>query len=134
MSRIVWTNGIFDVIHIGHIRLLQYCRDIADGGAVVIGINSDASTRRLKGPTRPINSQEHRRETLLALRCVDEVIVFDDDTPYELIKRWKPDVVVKGSDYELQSVVGADLCSDVRIFPLVEGHSTTQTVERSRRR
>lgn len=133
-SKLVWTNGCWDVLHVGHVRLLQYCRSVADGGAVVVGLNSDASVRRLKGPSRPINTVEHRKEVLLALRCVDEVVIFDEDTPFEAIKAWKPDVIVKGGDYVVESVVGADLCSDVRIFPYVEGHSTTETLERSRRR
>lgn len=133
MSKLVWTNGCFDICHVGHVRLLQYCREIAAGGAVIVGINSDESVKRLKGPDRPINTQEHRRETLLALRSVDQVVIFNDDTPYELIRQWKPDVIVKGGDYEVGSVIGADLCTDVRIFPYVEGHSTTQAIERSRR-
>lgn len=133
MPKVVWTNGCFDILHVGHIRLLQYCRSVAAGGAVIVGLNSDASVRRLKGPTRPVNTAEHRKETLLALRCVDEVVVFDDDTPIEAIRAWKPDVIVKGGDYVVESVVGADICSDVRIFPHVEGHSTTETLERSRR-
>jgi D-beta-D-heptose 7-phosphate kinase / D-beta-D-heptose 1-phosphate adenosyltransferase len=124
----VFTNGCFDILHAGHIRLLEYCRSI--GNRVVVGINSDDSVRRLKGYDRPINTQDDRRELLMALRSVDEVIVFEEDTPIELIRSLQPDIIVKGGDYTPDQVVGFDL-AEVRIFNFVDGKSTTATIERA---
>lgn len=123
----VFTNGCFDILHRGHVELLQYCRTL---GRVIVGLNSDASVRRLKGPDRPINNQEDRRAVLLSLRYVDDVIIFEEDTPHELIQRLSPDVIVKGGDYRPEDVVGRDM-APVRIFKLVPGYSTTTLIERA---
>ena len=123
---IVFTNGCFDILHIGHLKLLRHARSL--GNRLVVAINSDASVKRLKGETRPINSQETRKETLEQLGIVDEVIIFDEDTPYEKIKEVNPSIIVKGGDYTVETVVGNDL-AEVVIFPKVEGYSTTQTIK-----
>lgn len=102
----VFTNGCFDLLHIGHVRLLKWAR--AKGTRLVVGINSDASLRRLKGPGRPLTPEAERREILLSLRCVDAVVVFEEDTPMELIMQLRPKVLVKGPDYRNQTVVGRE--------------------------
>lgn len=117
----IFTNGVFDIIHVGHIRLLIWAK--AQGDRLIVGLNSDESTRRLKGEGRPINKQHDRILVLNSIRYIDEVIIFDEDTPYELIKRIKPDIIVKGSDYKYDDVVGNDL-AEVFLVPH-SGHSTT---------
>ena len=118
----IFTNGCFDIIHIGHVQLLEFCASL---GRVVVGLNSDASVKRLKGPTRPINNEIDRKTLLLSIKYVDEVLIFEDDTPYALIQRLKPKIIVKGGDYEAHAVVGSDL-AEVRLFPYQKGHSTTE--------
>ena len=126
----VFTNGCFDILHRGHIELLSHCRYLGGvNGRVTVGINSDDSVRRLKGPARPVVSQEDRKVLLEALRCVDEVIIFDAETPYSLIQQLKPDVIVKGGDYQTKDVVGNDLAKVV-IFNFVKGYSTTATCKK----
>ena len=119
---IVFTNGCFDILHRGHIELLRYCKSL---GHVVVGLNSDKSVRRLKGPQRPVTMATDRKFLLESLTCVDEVIIFEEDTPLELIKKISPSVIVKGGDYLPEDVVGKDL-AEVRIFNYLSGHSTTQ--------
>ena len=126
MSRLVFTNGCFDIIHRGHIELLKYCKTLGD--EVIVGLNSDDSVRRLKGETRPINLASDRKAVLEAMSCVDKVVVFEEDTPYNLIKNIKPDVIVKGGDYNKENVVGGDLC-EVIIFKYLNGYSTTKTIK-----
>ena len=130
-KRIVFTNGCFDLFHIGHLKLLKRASHL--GSHVIVGINSDESVRRLKGKGRPIISQKERADIVLALTVVDQVIIFDEDTPIELIKSVKPDVLVKGGDWEKSDVVGADFVEggggEVVIIPLVEGASTTNIIE-----
>lgn len=128
-QRVVFTNGVFDILHKGHFELLQEARSLGD--KLIVGINSDASVKRLKGETRPINNVMKRISQLEILPWVDQVIVFDDDTPYELIKEIKPHVLVKGSDYTIEQVVGHDL-ADVHLVPTVEGYSTTSIIEASK--
>ena len=123
---LVFTNGCFDILHADHVAYLEQSRAL--GKYLVVGLNSDASVRRLKGGTRPINSQEDRKKVLLALRCVDAVYIFDEDTPYGLIKRVKPDIITKGGDYREHEVVGHDLAKVV-ILPYVEGKSTTGVID-----
>jgi D-beta-D-heptose 7-phosphate kinase/D-beta-D-heptose 1-phosphate adenosyltransferase len=118
----VFTNGCFDILHIGHIDYLRASKRAGD--YLVVGLNSDASIKRLKGGTRPINSQLDRRAMLLELRCVDEVIIFDEDTPLELIKQVNPDIVTKGGDYKPEDVVSNG--KPVIILPLIAGYSTTR--------
>ena len=132
--RIGFTNGCFDLLHRGHIKLLAEARAACD--RLVVGLNSDASTARLKGNGRPINPAEGRAEVLAALEAVDLVVVFEEDTPIELIKRVRPAVLVKGADYQREDVVGHDVVEaaggDVILVDLVPGHSTTAMVERAR--
>jgi len=123
---IVFTNGCFDIIHRGHLELLKFCK--GNGNTVIVGLNSDKSVKKLKGSFRPVNSEADRVFLLESLKFVDSVIVFDEDTPYNLIKQIKPDIIVKGGDYKIEDVIGNDLCK-VRIFKYVEGYSTTKTIQ-----
>ena len=120
----VFTNGCFDVLHRGHIELLSYCANI---GEVLVGLNSDKSVKRLKGNDRPINNEKDRKIILESITYVDKVIIFEEDTPYELIKILKPDLIVKGGDYLPSDVVGYDLC-EVRIFDTLKGYSSTSVI------
>ena len=124
----VFTNGCFDVIHRGHIELLKFCKQL---GRVTVGLNSDASVSALKGESRPIFSVNDRREVLLSCKYVDEVIIFEEETPYDLIKQVKPDIIVKGGDYKIKDVVGNDL-AEVKIFNYIPGYSTTKILEESK--
>ena len=131
----MFTNGVFDLLHPGHIDLLRGAR--AEGEALVVGLNTDASARRLnKGPDRPIRPEADRAYVLAALAVVDAVVLFDEDTPQALIESLEPDVLVKGGDYTPQAVAGGDFVrargGRVVIVPLTQGHSTTATVERVR--
>jgi len=128
-ERIVFTNGVFDILHTGHFELLAEAKAL--GGKLIVGINSDASVKRLKGEDRPINNAVKRVRQLEILPWVDKVVLFSDDTPYELIKKLKPHVIVKGGDYTVEQVVGHDL-ADVHLVPTVEGYSTTQIIEASK--
>ena len=128
-ERIVFTNGCFDILHTGHFELLAEAKSL--GGKLIVGINSDESVRRFKGPKRPINNVDKRKRQLELLPWVDEVIVFDEDTPYRLIKEVVPHVIVKGGDYTVEQVVGHDL-ADVHLVPTVEGYSTTNIIEASK--
>jgi D-beta-D-heptose 7-phosphate kinase/D-beta-D-heptose 1-phosphate adenosyltransferase len=125
-KRVVFTNGCFDILHKGHLTLLKEARKRGD--KLVVGLNSDASVKRLKGALRPINNVDVRREQLELIPYVDEVIVFDNDTPYQLIKDVQPDLIVKGGDYTVEEIVGHDL-APVHIVPTVKGHSTTNLLE-----
>jgi len=130
--RIVFTNGVFDILHPGHLRYLQAAR--AHGDLLIVGLNSDASVRRNKGPGRPINPEEERAEVLSALTCVDAVSVFDDDTPADIIRRVQPDVLVKGADWPADQIVGRDTVEarggKVILEPVEQGYSTTKIVHR----
>jgi D-beta-D-heptose 7-phosphate kinase/D-beta-D-heptose 1-phosphate adenosyltransferase len=131
-DRIVFTNGCFDILHVGHITLLEQCREFGD--KVIIGLNSDASVRQLKGPTRPLVSESERARVLAALGATDAVIIFDQPTPLELIQAVRPDVLVKGGDYSASTIVGADDVvtwgGRVEIVPTVNGASTTNTIRK----
>jgi D-beta-D-heptose 7-phosphate kinase/D-beta-D-heptose 1-phosphate adenosyltransferase len=135
-GRVVFTNGVFDLLHPGHIDVLVGAR--ARGDALVVGVNSDASVKRLKGPERPVRSEGERVFVLAAVESVDAVALFDQDTPLELVKLLQPDVIVKGGDYSPDTVVGAREVrargGEVVIIPLTPGHSTTSTIERLRGR
>ena len=124
-DNIVFTNGVFDILHIGHLKLLSHAKTL--GNRLVVGINSDSSVKRLKGDLRPINDESTRKESLLMLGFVDEVIVFEEDTPLETITILEPNIIVKGGDYIPATVVGNHLATVV-IFPTVEGHSTTKII------
>lgn len=130
--KIVFTNGCFDIIHCGHVQYLAQARQM--GESLVVGLNSDASVLRLKGPTRPINSVAARSLVLAALEMVDYVVVFDEDTPYNLITKVKPDVLVKGGDYQIDHIVGGDFVKKnggtVCTIPFVDGFSTTSILDK----
>lgn len=126
MNKIIFTNGCFDILHLGHIKLLQFCKSLGD--KLVVGLNSDNSVRALKGNNRPINNELIRKEMLYAIRWVDQVIIFDEKTPLNLIKQIKPDIIVKGGDYKPEEVIGAEICK-VIIFDYLNGYSTTQIIK-----
>ena len=123
--KVIFTNGCFDILHRGHVELLNYCKQI--GGKVVVAINSDASIKRLKGESRPFYSQEDRKFMLESCKYVDEVMVFGEDTPYRLINEIKPDIIVKGGDYKKQEVVGSDV-AEVQLFQYIDGYSTSKII------
>jgi D-beta-D-heptose 7-phosphate kinase/D-beta-D-heptose 1-phosphate adenosyltransferase len=132
-SRIVFTNGCFDLLHPGHIKLLNECRQLAGPkGAVFVGVNSDASVQRIKGPTRPLIDERSRCVMLINLKAVDYAATFDEDTPLELITAIMPDVIVKGSDYKGKEIVGSKLAPVVLVNSL-EGVSSTSILERIKR-
>ena len=134
--RIVFTNGVFDILHPGHVRYLRDARALGD--VLIVGVNSDRSARAQgKAPDRPINPEVERSEVLSALGCVDAVVVFDDETPQEIIEAIQPDILVKGADWAADAIVGRDVVEArggkvVRI-PLAQGYSTTSIIERIRR-
>ena len=125
--RIVFTNGCFDIIHAGHIRYLREAKALGD--LLVVGLNSDSSVATLK-PGRPVNSESLRAEVLAALEMVDYIIIFRENTPYDLIRALKPDVLVKGGDWKKEDIVGADLVAEVHSLPFVEGMSTTGIIDK----
>jgi D-glycero-beta-D-manno-heptose 1-phosphate adenylyltransferase len=130
--KIVFTNGVFDLLHPGHLRYLQHARSLGD--ALIVGLNTDRSVRANKGPERPINSQDERAELLEALACVDGVVIFDEDTPHDLIAAIQPDVLVKGADWAEDAIVGRDIVEArggkvVRVA-IEPGYSTTAIIER----
>jgi D-beta-D-heptose 7-phosphate kinase/D-beta-D-heptose 1-phosphate adenosyltransferase len=133
-KQVGFTNGVFDILHPGHIAILHAARDACD--CLIVGLNSDASVKRLKGPTRPINTQSDRAIVLGALGTVDAVVVFETDTPLELIRAIQPDVLVKGADYTVATVVGADVVTayggKVLLAELVPGVSSTNTIAKAR--
>ena len=127
-KRIVFTNGCFDILHRGHATYLQAARALGD--VLIVGVNSDASVRRLKGENRPVNNENDRAYLLASLAAVDYVTVFTEDTPYELLQQIRPDVLVKGGDYQLDEVVGREFAQEVQLINFVDGYSTTQTLRR----
>ncbi len=133
-GRVVFTNGVFDLLHPGHVDVLLGARRAGD--RLVVGLNSDASVRRLKGPERPVRNEAERAYVLAALEMVDCVVVFEQDTPLELIRTLRPDVLVKGGDYTEQTIVGATDVrgwgGDVRVIPLTPGQSTTSIIRKLR--
>ncbi len=130
-KKIVFTNGCFDILHAGHVSVLEFSR--SKGDALVVGLNSDASVKRLKGPSRPVNTQADRALVLAALQAVDAVCVFEEDTPYELIKLVRPDVLVKGGDYKPGEIVGREFAKKVVRFALLKGRSTTNIIKKVRK-
>lgn len=126
-KRIVFTNGCFDIIHVGHIRYLNEAKKFGD--ILIIGLNTDSSVSRIK-PGRPITPENQRAEVLSALSMVDYITLFDEDTPYELIKEIQPDVLVKGGDWNIKDIVGNDIVKEVRTIPFVEGVSTTEIIKK----
>lgn len=126
-EKVIFTNGCFDILHKGHVEYLKSSKAL--GTKLIVGLNSDRSVKRLKGNTRPINNENDRKYLLESLQFVDEVIIFDEDTPYNLIKSIQPDIITKGSDYTKDTVVGNDI-SEVVIIPLLDGYSTTKILLR----
>ena len=122
-KKIVFTNGCFDILHRGHATYLRAARDLGD--LLVIGLNTDASVKRLKGENRPINQEDDRAYLLESLACVDYVVKFGEDTPYELLSQIKPDTLVKGGDYKVEDVVGREFAQEVVLIDFVDGYSTT---------
>jgi D-beta-D-heptose 7-phosphate kinase/D-beta-D-heptose 1-phosphate adenosyltransferase len=133
-ERVVFTNGVFDLLHPGHLRYLQHARELGD--LLIVGLNSDASVRRNKGDRRPINPEAERAEVLAALQCVDAVVLFDEDTPAEIIRAIQPDILVKGADWPADQIVGRDTVEArggrvVRVA-VEQGYSTTALLDRIR--
>lgn len=132
--KIVFTNGCFDILHKGHAHVLNTASTLASNAAVIVGLNTDASVKRLKGDSRPINNEQDRQFMLACLYAVDAVVLFDEDTPYELIKAIQPDFLVKGGDYNADSIVGADIVKagggQVVIVPFLDNYSTTAILDR----
>lgn len=132
--KVVFTNGCFDILHLGHVRYLQEAR--AQGDLLVVGLNTDASVTRLKGPDRPVQNETARSEVLAALACVDFVTLFDEETPGALIQAVRPDVLVKGGDYTIDQIVGASFVQsyggEVRILQFVDGFSTSSIIKKMR--
>jgi D-beta-D-heptose 7-phosphate kinase/D-beta-D-heptose 1-phosphate adenosyltransferase len=130
--KIVFTNGCFDLLHVGHVKYLQKARGLGD--LLVLGLNSDASIRRLKGENRPLIGQEERAHILAALNCIDYLVIFDEDTPLELIETLRPDILVKGGDYAPEDVVGKQLVEAyggrLELITFVDGKSTTNIIEK----
>ena len=127
-KKIVFTNGCFDILHVGHVKYLEVAKSYGD--VLILGLNADSSVRKLKGPTRPINTQDDRAYILASLESVDYVVIFEEETPYELIKLIKPHVLVKGGDYEGKDVVGQDIANELKLVQFVDGKSTTNTIKR----
>ena len=127
-KKIVFTNGCFDILHIGHIKYLQEAKKFGD--ILIIGLNSDASVRRLKGENRPINSQDDRAYILASLEFIDYVVIFDEDTPINLINLIQPDILTKGGDYEGKELVGQDIAKEIKLISFIEGKSTTKVIQK----
>lgn len=130
INKIVFTNGCFDILHRGHVEYLQKSKALGD--LLVVGINSDASVKRLKGNSRPINNEQDREFMLKSLKCVDEVLVFNEDTPLNIIESLRPNIITKGGDYTVEEVVGHDIVPETYIISLTDGYSTTNFIERIR--
>ena len=131
-KKVVFTNGCFDIIHAGHVQYLQQAKELGD--ILIVGLNSDDSVKRLKGSSRPINNQQDRKIVLEALRSVDYVLIFEEDTPYNLINQIKPDVLVKGGDWKVEQIVGSDIVlengGEVKSLLFIDGASTTSIIEK----
>lgn len=129
-KRIVFTNGCFDILHAGHVRIIEFSK--SQGDLLILGLNTDASIKRLKGPSRPINKEKDRAIVVSALQAVDGVVLFKEDTPLNLIKIIKPDILVKGADYTKENVVGREYAGKVVLCPLVKGKSTTNIIKKAK--
>ena len=127
----IFTNGCFDILHVGHVKYLEKAKTFGD--VLILGLNSDKSIRTLKGDNRPFNNQIDRSYILASLEVVDYLVIFEDDTPYELIKLIEPDVLVKGGDYKGKKVIGEDLVKDLKLVEFISGKSTSETIKRIRK-
>ncbi len=134
-KKVVFTNGCFDLLHVGHVRYLQAARNL--GGILVVALNTDASVKKLKGPTRPVQTENDRAEILAALGSVDFTLLFDEETPERIIKLIKPDILAKGGDWKIEQIVGAPFVQSYggQVFSLdfIEGKSTTRLIEKSQK-
>jgi rfaE bifunctional protein nucleotidyltransferase chain/domain len=132
IHKIVFTNGCFDLLHLGHVDYLEKARQLGD--KLIVGLNTDASVRRLKGPSRPLQDEMSRSRVMASLLFIDAVVLFDEDTPYELIREVSPDILVKGDDYAIENIVGHDFVlqrgGKVKTISLVKGYSTSGIVEK----
>lgn len=126
-KKIVFTNGCFDLIHIGHVSLFQKAKTLGD--VLIVAINSDKSLAKLKGPKRPLVPQNDRTKLLAAITAIDYVVIFNEQTPYELLKKLRPDVLVKGGDYKKEDIVGREFVKKVYRYPLVKGKSTSNLIK-----
>lgn len=130
--KVVFTNGCFDILHLGHLDYLEKSRNLGD--RLVIGLNTDKSVSQLKGPNRPVNNENARARMLAAMSFVDLVIAFDEETPFELIRKVKPDILIKGKDYSIENIVGAEFVlgngGEVKTIELLEGYSTTEIIKK----
>ena len=126
-KKIVFTNGCFDLLHIGHVNLFQKAKTLGD--VLIVAINSDTSLAQLKGPKRPLVQQKDRTQILAALSCIDYVVVFNEQTPYELLSKVKPDILVKGGDYKIEDIIGKEFVKEVYRYPLIKGKSTTNLIK-----
>jgi len=129
-KKVVFTNGCFDILHVGHIRCLREAK--SRGDLLIVGLNSDRSVSHIK-PERPVNPQDQRAEVLASLEMVDYVTVFDEETPYELIKLLRPDVLVKGGDWKKEEIIGSDIAKETYSLPYVKGVSTSAIIEKIRK-
>lgn len=134
-KKVVFTNGCFDILHRGHVAYLNQAKSL--GAILIVGLNSDASVKRLKGPTRPINAELDRKFVLENLKCVDHVEIFESDTPFDLISAIMPDLLVKGGDWKIEQIVGSDIViangGEVLSLNFVDGYSTTSIIEKSKK-
>jgi D-glycero-beta-D-manno-heptose 1-phosphate adenylyltransferase len=133
-KKIVFTNGCFDLLHIGHVRYLEQAKSLGD--ILIVGINSDASVKQLKGPTRPIQNESDRAEILASLKAVDHTVIFTEETPLRLIQEVKPNLLVKGGDWKIPQIVGSDFVlangGEVKSLQFIDGRSTTSIIEKSK--
>lgn len=130
MKKIVFTNGCFDILHEGHIKLLDHAKSLGD--ILVVAINSDSSVKQLKGKDRPINDVKTRARNLYDLKIVDHICIFEEDNPYNSIRALQPHIIVKGGDYKEEDVIGGDLVDEVVIFPYIKGFSTTEIIKNNK--
>ena len=133
-KKIVFTNGCFDLLHIGHVRYLEEAKKLGD--ILIVGINTDTSVKKLKGPTRPIQNENDRAEILASLKAVDHTVIFDQETPLKLIQTIKPNILVKGGDWKIEQIVGSEFVLKnggiVKSLNFVDGRSTTSIIEKSK--
>ncbi|HCK98789.1 MAG TPA: D-glycero-beta-D-manno-heptose 1-phosphate adenylyltransferase [Candidatus Marinimicrobia bacterium] len=127
-KRVVFTNGCFDLLHVGHLELLEQSKSFGD--ILVVGINTDRSLKIFKGPDRPILPQEERARLVASLEMVDYVVFFDEETPFEILSQIKPNILVKGGDYKFDEIIGRDIVDEVKIIPFVKGKSSTSIIDK----
>jgi D-beta-D-heptose 7-phosphate kinase/D-beta-D-heptose 1-phosphate adenosyltransferase len=125
---IIFTNGCFDIFHYAHLRLLNYCKTL--NGVLVLGLNSDISIKKIKGINRPINNLNERIELLKNLNIIDYIIIFDKETPYDILKNLKPNVIVKGGDYNIDNIIGKEFCNEIKLFNYINNISTTKIINK----